>query len=221
MFNRENPSFINNQNVSFLFSFLFAVTLPLLQLSSSLFSIAFNILFFPFTLIHELGHYIIAVLFFPKQNPQIHFHTFKEGLTCGCVTIGGIENSWGSILLLVSGSLAVILTIILSTLIIRRTSKTTTLYVQKFFLFGLLFDLPNLFPTYPTEGIVTDGFRMWLVLHDIINLPYPTYQFSLLFTAIATVITFYSIFYLGCFLYQILTIPVVKLHKPTEYPTVV
>ncbi len=162
----------------------------------------------------------MAMLFFPDQNPQIKILTFNEGLKCGCVTLGGFEICWEAILLLMSGSLAVILTTIVGIIIMRRKNKEISPYFQKYALFGLLCDLPNMFPTYPSEGAVTDGFRAWIFLHDLINLPYPTPQFSFLFAAIASVIIFYSSFYLGSFLYEIFILLAVKLQKHPPQPLI-
>jgi len=220
VFIRENEVNIKDYRVSFLFSFLFAIILPFLVASSSLIAITFNIIYFPITLIHEFGHFIVAILLFPDQNPQIKILTFNEGLKCGCVTLGGFTICWEAILLLISGSLAVILVTILGIVIIRRKKWGFSSYFQKYALFGLLCDLPNLFPTYPIEGAVTDGFRTWIYLHDLINFPYPTPQFSLLLTAIVSVIIFYSSFYLGSFLYETIVFPVIKLQKDPIQPPI-
>ena len=220
MFIRENEVNLKDYRVSFLFSFLFAVILPLLVLNSTFLAIVFNIIYFPITLIHELGHFLIAILFFPDQNPQIKILTFKEGLKCGCVTLGGLEICWETILLLLSGSVSVILTVILGSVLIRRKNKKIGSFFTKYALFGLLCDLPNLFPTYPTEGAITDGFRIWVYLHELVNLPYPTPQFSLLLTAITSIIIFYSSFYLGSFLFEIFTTPVGKLQKHPVHPSI-
>ncbi|MHA2156278.1 MAG: hypothetical protein ACXABU_13110 [Candidatus Hodarchaeales archaeon] len=180
----------------------------------------FNIIYFPITLIHELGHFLMAILFVPDQNPQIKILTFEEGLKCGCVTLGGLEICWETVLMMISGSLSVILITILVVLISNRKNRSFATYFQKYVFFGLLCDLPNLFPTYPVEGVVTDGFRTWLFLHDLINLPYPTPQFSLLFTVIASVLIFYSSFYLGSFLYESFIVPLDKLQKHPAHPSI-
>ncbi len=220
MFIREKEVNFSDYNVKFLLAFLFAVILPFLMVSTLIINISFNIIFFPFTVIHEVGHFIVAILLFPEQNPQLKLLTFKEGLKCGCVTLGGLEISWGTIILLLSGSVLVILTVTMGMCILSRKNNKLNPYIQKYLLFGLLCDLPNLFPTYPSEGVVTDGFRTWLFLHDLINLPYPTPQFSLIFTAIASVIIFYSSFYLGLFLFEILLNSVGKWQNQSIYPSV-
>ena len=220
MFIREKEVTLSDYRVNFLFSFVFAAILPILLYSDFTFEVLFSIIYFPITVIHELGHFIIAIIFFPDHNPQIKLFTLEKGLECGCVTLGGLEISWEAILLFMSGTFLVILTMSLAILILNRKNEKVGSYFQKYALFGLLCDIPNLFPTYPVEGAITDGFRSWLFLHDLMNLPYPTPQFSLLLTAIASVLIFYSSFYLGSFLFQTIIISLDKLQKYQPNPSI-
>ena len=219
MFIREKEVNFKDYKIGFLFAFSFAVILPFLVQSSLFISIIFNIVYLPITIIHELGHFIVALLFFADHNPQLKILAFEDGLKCGCVTIGSLEICWETIFLLLSGSLLVIIVVISVVAFMQRKNLKRSSCIKKYLIFGLLCDIPNLFPTYPIEGIVTDGFRIWVYLHDLMNLPYPTPQFSLLFTVIASVVVFYSSFYLGSFVYETLLTFADKLHKQPVHPT--
>jgi len=209
---RNRISFAD-QKVNFLFAFSFALALPFLLQGSKAVSFVFSIIFLPFTVIHEIGHYLSAQIFFPEQNVQISTHLLDGGLVGGCIEIGSLTVSWSSVLFLFSGSFAVIVFVILTQLFIRIRMSKNLPGLEKYLLFGLLSDLPNLLPIFPIEGSTSDGFRIWILLHDLIHLPAPTYQFSLIFVGIASFFVFYSSYYLGSSIHLIFTTPSILLHK--------
>ena len=213
MYKLRNRISFADQKVNFLFAFSFALALPFLLQGSRAVSFVFSIIFLPFTVIHEIGHYLSALIFFPDQNVQISTHLFDGGLVGGCIEIESLTVSWSSILFLFSGSFAVIIFIVFSQLFLKVRMNKNLPGLEKYLLFGLLSDLPNLLPIYPIEGSVSDGFRIWILLRDLIHLPAPTYQFSLIFVGIASFLVFYSSYYLGSTIHFIFTAPTKILHK--------
>jgi len=202
-----------DQKVNFLFAFTFALALPFLLQGSKAVSFIFSIIFLPFTVIHELGHYLSAQIFFPEQNVQISTHLFDGGLVGGCIEIGSLTVSWSSVLFLFSGSFAVIIFIVFYQLFIKVRMNKNLPGLEKYLLFGLLSDLPNLLPIFPMNGTTSDGFRIWILLHDLIHLPAPTYQFSLIFVGIASFLVFYSSYYLGSSIHSIFSVPSILHHR--------
>ena len=213
MYKLRNRISFADQKVNFLFAFSFALALPFLLQGSRAVSFVFSIIFLPFTVIHEIGHYLSAQIFFPEQNVQISTHLFDSGLVGGCIEIGSLTVSWSSVFFLFSGSFTVIIFVIFIHLFIRIGMNKNLPGLEKYLLFGLLSDLPNLLPIYPIEGSVSDGFRIWILLRDLIHLPAPTYQFSLIFVGIASFLVFYSSYYLGSTIHFIFTAPTKILHK--------
>ena len=213
MYKLRNRISFADQKVNFLFAFSFALALPFLLQGSKLISFGFSIIFLPFTVIHEIGHYLSAQIFFPKQNVQISTRLFDGGLVGGCIEIGSLTVSWSSILFLFSGSFAVILFVIFIQLFIKIGMNKNLPGLEKYLLFGLLSDLPNILPIFPIEGSTSDGFRIWIQLHELIHLPAPTYQFSLIFVGIASFLVFYSSYYLGSSIHVIFATPSELLHK--------
>ena len=108
---RSRISFAD-QKVNFLFAFSFAFALPFLLQGSKAISFIFSLIFLPFTVIHEIGHYLAAQILFPNQNVQTSTNLFDSGLVSGCVEIENLTVSWSSILFLFSGSFAIIIFVI-------------------------------------------------------------------------------------------------------------
>lgn len=211
---------IADQKVNFLFAFCFALVLPFILQGSKAISTVFNVIFLPFTVIHEFGHYLSCIIFFPDQTVHVPTFLFDDGLVGGCIEIGNLTVNWSSVLFLLSGSFLVIIFIISILFLIRIGMKRNLPGLEKYLLFGLLSDIPNLFPIYPVEGFYSDGFRIWLLLRELIHLPTPTYQFSLIFVGIASILVFFSTYYLGSCIHCFFTTPAVLLHKQvTTTPT--
>jgi len=222
VFYRENNLLLEDHKVSFTFSLLFAILFPFLMKGFETLAFVFNIIFLPFTLIHELGHYFTILLLFPDQNPHLNLFPFEEGLVSGTVSLSEVDISWISTFLFFIGSGTVIIFVLISIFLVRRKNNSNnnnnSSLIEKYLIFGLLFDIPNLFPIFPSNGIVTDGFRAWINLHVLANFPFPSIQFSYLFIGIASVVTFFSLFYLGSSIYHIFTLSVFKLQNHSEFP---
>jgi hypothetical protein len=90
--------------------------------------------------------------------------------------------------------------------------------IRFYLIFGLLSDLPNLFPVLPTSfGAVSDGYNAWIYLYILINLPFPTLAFSVIWTSITSIVIFTSYYYLGCTFLHSFAIVNFSLHiKPDE-----
>lgn len=218
VFYRENKLLLEDYKVSFIFSLLFAILFPILMMGFEAFAFFFNVIFLPFTLIHELGHYFAILLLFPDQNPQLNLFTFEGGLVSGTISLSEVDISWISTFLFFIGSGTVIIFVLISIFLVRRKNNNNSSLLEKYLIFGLLCDIPNLFPIFPSNGIITDGFRTWINLHVLANFPFPSIEFSYLFIGIASVVTFFSLFYLGSSIYHIITLSVFKMQNHSEFP---
>ncbi len=157
----------------------------------------FSIILLPFSLIHEIGHFISALFIYPSSSIQMKISINNDGLVCSCIEMARFTANWKSIILLLSGSVAVILFVIVSLVILRNSTSRNLKYIKYYLLFGLLSDIPNLFPLFPVEGTVSDGFRTWILLQELIHLPQATIQFSMLLTFFSSITIFFASYCLG------------------------
>lgn len=165
------------------------------------------LLVFPFTLLHELGHYFSALLFLPACNPQIQFNLSEFSLSSAQLTTTGLPICFNSLIVLFSGSLTLLFVIFGFFYFSRKNKSNLLVLIRYYLLFGLLSDLPNLFPILPTSiGALSDGYLIWIYLHVLINLPYPTAVFSIIWTSIASIMIFTAYYYLVSIFFQLINL---------------
>lgn len=202
MHESEIESFSGAKKARFLFSIIFVFLLPICVLILPIFSIMFNLLFFPFTLIHELGHLCVIALFLPSLDPQLEFHLLGIEFCCACVVDKEFPLCWQTIISMFAGSFSVVIFVILCNFTLFRIRSGIMLDIGKYYLiFGLLSDLPNLLPILPSSlGFVTDGFAINTCLYQM---GYPIFfstNISNVFSFISIFLVLASFFFLGQFL---------------------
>ncbi len=214
MWNRKlNHSFSDSSDVvsSQLFNalkpfliFCFAVIL-FCQIIPS-FKLILNVLFLPFTLVHELGHYFSALFFLPNSNPQIKINLNEFSLNFAQLTTSGLPICFNSIIVMFSGSLTLLLAVFGFYYFSSNKKSHLFVLIRYYLIFGLLADFPNLFPILPTSlGAFSDGYLIWIYLCVLINLPYPTAVFSIIWSSFASIMIFFAYYFLVSTFFQLIT----------------
>ncbi|MFX1283692.1 MAG: hypothetical protein ACFFB5_08555 [Promethearchaeota archaeon] len=202
---KEHESFLDVNKGRLLFSTIFTILLPIFTLLSPLLVIIFNFLYFPFTLIHELGHLLTTTLFLPNLNPHLEFHQFECEFCCACLTTNEFPYCWQSIIVMLAGSVSVIIFAILCIFSLFRMGSDISYNIGKYyFFFGILADLPNLLPIHPSSlGFITDGFAISTCLCQMGCFPFLSDELSYIFSLISILLVLASFFLLGTFFYRL------------------
>ncbi|MFX1516807.1 MAG: hypothetical protein ACFFC6_10880 [Promethearchaeota archaeon] len=178
---------------------MFAISFLVIVQVFSVFTIIYNLIIFPFTLIHELSHFFALCCFFPGKEAQIEFHLLDNGITCANVKFESLPLCLGSVISFLAGPLSVVILSVMGIAVLRKFpssnySKTCTQFLK----FVLLCDIPNLFPIHPPMvNAVTDGYAASVYLFQMGYIPFVSTNLSMLFYVIAAVISFAAFFYLG------------------------
>ncbi|MHA1969630.1 MAG: hypothetical protein ACW964_17760 [Candidatus Hodarchaeales archaeon] len=193
--------------IKFIFSFIFAILLLLLNQVISFLGFLNSLLLLPITFLHEFGHYISAIVFLPFCNPQIELDLNEFGLSYAQLSTNGLPICFNSVLVMLAGSSTIILCTVIFLILSRNNHSNSITIFRLYLIFGLLSDIPNLFPILPASfGTASDGYSAWIYLYVLINLPFPTLAFSIIWTSIASIVIFTAYYYLGCTFYHSLTI---------------
>ena len=205
-----------------LFSTVFTFLLPISVLIFPLLAIIFNIIYFPFTLIHELGHFIAIALFLPALDPQLKFNFFYGEFCCACEVTNEFPQCWQTIIIMLAGSLSVITAVIVVSIVFFRISSGIFFDIGKYYLtFGLLADLPNLLPILPSSlGSVTDGYAISTCLYQMGYSFFISNILSQVFSLISIFMVLSSFFFLGLFLCSLGQFILVKV-SPIQTDTLV
>ncbi|MFX0124014.1 MAG: hypothetical protein ACFFAE_10270 [Candidatus Hodarchaeota archaeon] len=211
----ENKSLLGAKKGSVLFSIAFTFVLPICTLFSPLPLLIFNILYFPFTLAHELGHFFVIDLVLPSLNPHLEFRLSNGEFFCACITTNEFPHCWQSIFAMFAGSTSVIILAILGNLSLFRMKSWSFNDTGMYYLtFGLLADLPNLLPILPSSlGFVNDGFAINSYLYQMGYSFSPSNNLSFLFSIISILMVLTSFFFLGLFLSHLGELLVSKIEK--------
>lgn len=181
----------------------------------SIFTFIYNLIIFPFTVIHELSHCFALGCFFPGKEAHIEFHLLDNGITCATVKFENLPLCLGSVISLLIGSLSILILSVIGIIALRKyPSSNFSKAGSQFLKFVLLCDIPNLFPIHPPlTNAVTDGYAASVHLFQMGIIPFVSTELSLIFYAIASIISFTSFFYLGTtvfFLLQHLKVLILK-----------
>jgi hypothetical protein len=200
----EKP-ILNNKRFCFVFSGLFALLLPISVIIFPFVMPVFNLLFFPFSLLHELGHFSLIMWLSPLLSPQIKFGTIEGELSCMCIIKEGFPCCWSSVISILGGSGSIIIIGMLIFIILPKLkSKKVVDIGRKYIIFGILADLPNLFPILPTSlGSVTDGYIIYTFVHEMGYLPLLPPNLSNFLSLASMITVLISFYFLGSFLYHI------------------
>ncbi len=197
---------IQKDTINIIFSFSFMVLLPFIVLIFPIVMILFNLVFFPFSLIHELGHLITSLWLLPSHNPILHFEIINGELVCSCDLSQELMCCLNSIIVVLAGSGSVIFIIILLLFLLAKSkNKNIRNLGVLFLLFGLLSDLPNLFPILPSGiGSPTDGYITYSFLSQMGFFPILSIRISSFFSLFSFFIVLISFYFLGSFIFNLL-----------------
>ncbi len=200
------PPFIYKKSTNILFSISFALLLPFIVLLLPIFMILFSLIFFPFSLIHEVGHFITSFVLLPSHEPMLHFKIVGGELICTCDLSKELICCIDSIIVAIGGTgLVIISVLILLVLLSKRKNKNMVHLIKFYLLFGLLSDLPNLFPILPsTIRSPTDGYIIHSFLSHMGFLPLLSSRVSYFFSLSSFIVVLVSFYFLGSFIFQLL-----------------
>ena len=191
----------------FLFSFSFSFALIFLVLIPNihLLQVLANLLVLPFTLVHEIFHFVTFAVFFPTLKFSLHFDLFTDKFpTLGTITLESLPVSWESLVIMLSGTLGVIFVSLGCFRSLKKQASNQCLVIQNFIIFGLLHDIPNLFPITPSLiNAITDGYSISILLLRMGVPVYPSLPICTLFCNLTSIFVFASFFYLGSAVYYL------------------
>ncbi|MFX1506035.1 MAG: hypothetical protein ACFFDC_07960 [Promethearchaeota archaeon] len=205
MYSTYESDVLPKQRSNFLFSFIFTISFLAAVQLFSIFAFFYNLIIFPFTLIHELSHCFALNYFFPGKKAQIEFHLFENGVTCANVKFESLSPCFGAVVSFLAGSLTVITLSVFGIIALRKFSSDYSRIGSQFLKFVLLCDIPNLFPIHPPMvNAVTDGYAASVYLFQMGYTPFVSTDLSILLYSIAAIISFTAFFYLGATVYYLL-----------------
>ena len=211
-----NSSLINHKKtVNVIFSFSFMISFPFIVLIFPIIKILFGLIFFPFSLVHEIGHFITSILLLPSHEPILHFQIIEGELSCSCEMSHQLLCCLNSIIVIFGGTGAVLfLSIFLLILLSKSKNQTIRNLGTLFLLFGLLSDLPNLFPILPSAiRSPTDGYIIYSFLSHMGFLPILSSGVSYFFSLSSFIIVLISFYFLGSFIFQFITLILERISK--------
>lgn len=199
----EVESFSGARKGRFLFSIIFTIVFPIITLLSPILTIVFNLLYLPFTMVHEFGHLLVVSLLLPSLNPQLEFYLFDGYFCCACLTTNEFPHCWQSIIAMLAGSVSVLIFTIFSCFTLFKMRSGASYDIGKYyFIFGLSADLPNLLPILPSSlGFITDGFAIFSCFYQMGFPLFISEKISYIFSIISILMILASFFFLGSFLY--------------------
>lgn len=206
MYPTHDTDILPKQRPNFSFSFIFALTFLLMVQLFSPFAFIYNLIIFPFTVLHELSHCFALGCFFPGKEAQVEFHLFGNGITSANVKFETLPLCLGSVISLLIGPLSILILSVIGIIALRKyPSLNFGKAGSQFLKFVLLCDIPNLFPIHPPLiNAVTDGYAASVYLFQMGYIPFVSTELSLLFYAISAIISFTAFFYLGTTVYFLL-----------------
>ncbi|MFW9903531.1 MAG: hypothetical protein ACFFFH_04300 [Candidatus Thorarchaeota archaeon] len=197
---------LTERQPNFLFSFIFAFASLLIIQISIFFTFIYNLIIFPFTVVHELSHCFALYCFFPGKKAQIEFHLLDNGIIGASVKFEHLPICLGSVISLLIGPFSILILAILCSIILRKyPSSDFKSAGNQFLKFVLLCEIPNLFPIHPPMiNAITDGYAASVFLFQMGYIPFVSTELSVFFYSIAAIISFAAFFFLGKTVYFLL-----------------
>lgn len=213
MLTNEARPLLYSRKADIFFSISFVIMLPFSVVLFPFLMFLFNIIFFPITLIHELGHYCIIKCLQPSLHPQMEIGLTQGDFQCGCVLTQGFPCCWSSIFSMLGGTVSVAFFVLIIVYTLSKLEYNSIhSIIKKYLIFGLLADIPNLFPIFPSSlGSTTDGYAIYMYLHQMGYVPLFSANFSYLLSWISIFLVCTSFYFLGSFFFQIIFVIVEKI----------
>ncbi len=207
----------DDQKTELLFSSVFAVLIAFLLQKFPILQISQNIIYLPFNLIHQIGHFFGVSILLPMIDPVFEINPIKDCICSNTIRIEELQPNWSSVYMLIAGTVFMIFVTTLILLIFRKNTSIAWGIIQRFLLFGFLFNLTNLFPILPSMlGSTNDGYAVTVILLRMGFSTYPSVYISMLFAYLAVIFVLISYFCLGSCIYHVITIPTSKLQRQSQ-----
>ncbi len=207
----------DDQKAELLFSSVFAVLIAFLLQKFPILHITQNIIYLPFNLIHQIGHFFAVSILLPMIDPAFEINPIKDCICSNTIRIEELPPNWNSVYMLLAGTVVIIF---FTTLILFKFRKNTSItwgINQRFLLFGLIYNLTNLFPILPSMlGSTNDGYAVTVILLRMGFSTYPLVYISILFASLAVILILISYYCLGSCIYYVITIPTTKLQRQSQ-----
>ncbi|MHA2224945.1 MAG: hypothetical protein ACXAC8_07060 [Candidatus Hodarchaeales archaeon] len=212
--NKEEFLLFNDKAYRIGFSLFFAIIFMFLLIQSSFLIFFFNLINIPFNIIHELGHFFFLLLFLPDQSYYLEINPLKEVMFSSQITIEQLPVSIGSIIVKSAGSISIVIFTLIGFVVLRKRTDLSSEIGRKYLFFGLLGDIPNLFPIMPSIlGLVNDGYAISIILLRMGYYTYPSTIISIIFSCLTFIFVLFSYYYLGKIIYTIIVSPKIKLEN--------
>jgi hypothetical protein len=179
------------------------------------------LVYLPFNLIHEFGHFCMAILFVPFIDPRYEIRLINDCRCSNLIKIEQLPANWISIFIMFSGTILILSLALICLVKLRNTDKPIWEVFKRFMIFGIVYDLTNLFPILPSVlGTTNDGYAISVILLRMEIFILPTIYSSIFFSCLAFFFVLISYYYLGSSIYHLFTLPKAKMHKDVPYPLV-
>ncbi|MHA2175904.1 MAG: hypothetical protein ACXABI_13805 [Candidatus Hodarchaeales archaeon] len=217
----NNINFFDDQGSNRLFSIIFAIGLLYFLQEFALVLFFQNLVYLPFNLIHEFGHFCMAILFVPFIDPRYEIRLINDCRCSNLIKIEQLPANWISIFIMFSGTILILSLALICLVKLRNTDKPIWEVFKRFMIFGIVYDLTNLFPILPSVlGTTNDGYAISVILLRMEIFILPTIYSSIFFSCLAFFFVLISYYYLGSSIYHLFTLPKAKMHKDVPYPLV-
>lgn len=179
---------------------------PIIMISLLFFTLPTNvfigILNFPFSIIHEIGHFIFMVILIPEGKPEFSFNFFS--VTPPYVVVTPSSENWKMLLIYLSGPLIVSVITIFLLHMLKRSNYRYTRIIKYYLYFGLLNQLPNLLPVLPehVNMMTMDGYGVYSNLSTYLLFPPISESLSILLLLLLLFCGLLSFYFLGLLVYE-------------------
>ncbi|MFX1537079.1 MAG: hypothetical protein ACFFDI_22940 [Promethearchaeota archaeon] len=188
-------SFKNSFKKTVLIIFFIIISIVFLTMNELLFKL-FNLFYLPFVVIHELGHFVAAIILAPNSNPKIIIDIPNAVYR---VTYDPISDGWKEIVILSSGVILSALAATIGFILLKKNDLWIARVIKYYLLSVITGQIGYLIPIHPiyAAGFAGDGFLIYLRLHYLFETLFPMTNgvFLLLFycSLPLLILTFYLI----------------------------
>lgn len=159
------------------------------------FKLYYGIIFFlelPFTLLHELSHFIVILILIPNSKVSISI-----SIEYSFVSFSVIGEEWKMVLFYLAGSIIVIFITYLFLIYLKNKNFKLKGALNNYLVYIILRNITNLLPILPKHrGGISDGYGWYFYLSMIFNLPQLTESISLIMFIVIIIIEFIAMQFL-------------------------
>jgi hypothetical protein len=208
----EENIYFDERTTKTLFSIVFAFLFIFFLMEYPILLFIQNLLYLPFNILHEFGHFLLANTLLPLTDLKFEIQPINDGICSNTIRIEQLPVNWVSVCVMLAGSLFLSIIIVSILIHYRRKSSPNWKLFKKFLLFGLLYDLTNLFPIIPSIlGVTNDGYSISVILLRMGYSTFPSFLISMLFSYCMVFLVLIAYYNLGSCIFHLITFPKAKL----------